>query len=160
MRSIMLAGAALVALLSPAAAQQAGETTNWPTTCQALNREQPLTCVASTIAYLRETGQKMAEVRITTTPSATSRLEIIGPFGTSTDKPFRLKADGSEIATGMIRTCEQDGCHVFIDITEAMSTALLEAKAMSVVFSTPERGEVEVPLPISGLAQAYRSITP
>ncbi len=160
MRRLSLCLVALAALLSPAAAQQAAQSTNWPTTCQALNRQQPLTCVASTVAYLRGGGQRMAELRIVTAPGKPDRLEIIGPFGTSADRPFVVKADGAEMASGSIRTCEQDGCHVIIEITDAMRTALLGATSLAVVFTTPEQPAVEVPLPTLGLADAYKLIAP
>lgn len=160
MRRALLSLMALAALAAPALAQQqpAGHVTNWPTSCQSVSRQHPLVCVTSTVAYLRDSGQKMAEIRIVTTPGRADTIEIIGPFGVSFDSPFRLKADNAEIASGNIRTCEQDGCHVFIEVTEAMRDALMAAQALTVIFSTPEQSAVEIPLPAAGLADAYKAI--
>jgi invasion protein IalB len=157
----LIVASTLVALLGVTAqAQQAGESTNWPTSCQSLNRQQPLTCVASTVAFLRETGQKMAEMRVITTAGGSDRLQVIGPFGVLTDRPFVVKANGEAVESLAVRTCEQDGCHALADISPALRDALIGAETLSVTFSRPDQPDVEIPLPVTGLAAAYRSIAP
>lgn len=156
----VLALFALVAS-SPALAQEAAPpTTNWPTSCQSVSRQVEATCLTSTVAFRRDSGQKMVEVRIVTTPGQPDTVEAIGPFGTSVDAPFRLRAGNDEILSLAIRTCEQDGCHAFAELDADARAALTAAESLSIIFTTPGQGDIVVPLPTAGLASAMEAITP
>lgn len=161
MKSAAIALLLGVSVTLPAFAQEsAPPTTNWPTTCQSPSRQVDATCIASTVAFRRDSGQKMVEMRIITQPQQADMVEVIGPFGTSVDAPFRLRAGTSEFLSLAIATCEQDGCHAFAELTAEARSLLTTAESLAVIFSTPGQGDVVVPLPTSGLPEALAAIAP
>jgi Invasion protein B, involved in pathogenesis len=156
-----MALAALAAIAGPAWAQATpapSGVTNWPTSCGSATRSAPVICTATAAAFIRETGQKMLEARLRTSPGQPARLFVVGPFGIAVRQPFILSLDGTELARAQVYTCEQDGCYADVEMTEDLVGQLSAATTLTVTFTRLNGEQVAVPLPLDGFAQAYAAI--
>ena len=138
----------------------AGDPPLWGKSC-AQGPEGKQACFVYQTAVQQPQNIQLLEVQIGYLgPEGKPRLIVTIPLGTLLPVGVAIKIDDRPEFTAPVQTCVAAGCRVILDMDQSSFEDLKKGKQASMRFVTLQRQAIEVPVKLTGLATALKTLTP
>lgn len=150
--SLVIAGAALLALAGTALAQERGDTA-WRVECSGDGKT--LDCRAVQQASQAQ-GQPLLAAMAVRVPADTKKpaMTLQLPLGIQLNEPVTLRVDEGATEKLALQTCNQAGCFVVTPLSDATVAAMRNGRQLQIGFRDANKQAVTAAIPLLGFGLA------
>lgn len=109
---------------------------------------------------LKESGQRLIEFAVGFSPEeqGAARAVAVLPLGILLDRPVGLEIDSDKKFQFTVRQCLNSGCYGFINMNEALLSAMRKGDKMTIVFTSVQGKTLRVEMSLKGFTKALKSL--
>jgi invasion protein IalB len=131
----------------------------WSSKCESQSRQAAVECYVEQTVVLTGSGRLLVSVSIRVPANTHQPLMIIQvPLGLYLPAGLGLQIDNDKLPSLAIETCDLKGCFAGTSVSKQMLGAMQTGKLFKITLQSVSKEKIEVPLPLTNFAQAYKNI--